>query len=95
MKKLFLKVFIISQLLFLLIFTSGAFANCPGPSPYPPDGPPDPGTGTGGSKDNNKNGAPIDDGTSILLVLGVAYGCFTVYKMRKKKDEEKEEELTV
>jgi len=63
--------------LFFSMFTINAYADEPLDSPPPP-----PGGGHGGG--GNTQGAPIDDGLTILLALGAGYGGFKLYKLRKK-----------
>lgn len=53
------------------------------------DGPPPPPDPTGNNS-GNAVGAPIDDGMFILLALGIGYGVYKIYEMRKaarKKEE--------
>jgi hypothetical protein len=78
------RIFLAVQLILVPLFISIVFADPPGPPP-----PPTPVNGNpvvGGN-----TGAPIGDGGSILLVLGIAFGCYKLYEIRKKKDIEKEE----
>jgi hypothetical protein len=71
MKRITQRVFIF--LLFTLLPTVLTFAD--------PPGPPNPGNpGSGGTP----VGAPIDDGITILLALGIGYTVYKFYELRKK-----------
>jgi hypothetical protein len=83
MKKPFLRIFLIVQSIIVPLFITGIFADPP--VPPPPGGTP---VGAGGVP----VGAPIDDGICILLALGIAYGCYKIYEIWKKKVVAKEEE---
>jgi len=74
---------ILLTLTFLLtgLFMFNALADEPLDAPPPP-----PGGGHGGG--GNTQGAPIDGGLSILLVLGVGYGSSKLLKKRREEDEE-------
>jgi hypothetical protein len=82
MKKLLARLFLVAQLIILLFFNIAVFADPPGPPP-----PPNPVNGN----PVVGQGAPIDDGVVILLFLGIAFGCFKLYEIRKKKITPKEE----
>jgi len=82
MKRSFLRIFMILQLILVPLFIAGVFADPPGPPG--PGGPP----GTNGGV---PVGAPIDNGIVILLALGMAYGCYKIYEIRKKRMVMKEE----
>ena len=49
------------------------------------EGPPPP-AGQGGSSASRPPGLPIDDDIEILLLLGVLYGCYIVYKKYRIKN---------
>lgn len=66
--------------LFIGMFMFDAIADEPLDSPPPP-----PGGGHGGG--GNQQGAPIDGGLGILLILGAGYG---VRKLHKNSKENKE-----
>ena len=66
--------------LFSGMFMFNALADEPNDNPPPP-----PGGGHGGG--GNSQGAPIDGGLSILLILGVGYGAKKRYTERKRKNE--------
>jgi hypothetical protein len=74
MKKILQRLFLVGQLILVPLFISGVFAEGPGP----PSGEP---------VNINANGlpvgAPIDDGMVILLALGIAYGCYKIYVIRR------------
>jgi hypothetical protein len=74
MNKLLLKVFIISQLSLFSLVSIGVFAD--------PPGPPTPGGNPIGNGD--PVGAPIENGVFILILMGIAYGSFKLYRSRKK-----------
>ncbi len=76
MKRYFLKLTTI--LFFLLVPLFSLLADPPLDNLPPPD----PG-GTGGG---TPVGAPIDNGTSVLLVLGASYGLWKLYQLRKQDD---------
>ena len=61
-------------LLFFLFPVISSFADQPLDAPPPPN----PG-GTGGG---TPVGAPIDNGTTILLMIGIGYGGWKLYKVR-------------
>ncbi|MGA2822116.1 MAG: hypothetical protein ABSE72_01165 [Bacteroidales bacterium] len=82
MKRLPLRIFLIAQLIIVPLFITGIFADPPGP-PGPGPSPVGPGPPVG---------APIDDGICILLALGIAYGCYKIYEIWKKKAAAKEKE---
>ena len=67
MKKLLLRIFLLTQFLLVPLFITGVFADPPGP-PGPGGDP----LGNGGIP----VGGPIEDGIGILLALGLAYGCY-------------------
>jgi hypothetical protein len=83
MKKALWRMFLVVQLIIVPLFITGIFADPPGPPG--PGGPP-------GSNGGNPvgEGASIDDGVVILLALGLAYGCFKIYEIWKKKGIGKE-----
>jgi hypothetical protein len=84
MKKSLLRMFLIAQFMLMELFITGVFAN--------PASPPGPGSNpieAGGSP----IGRSIDDGIGILIALGIAYGCYKIYEIwKKKKIRLKEEE---
>jgi len=49
-----------------------------------PPGPPNPGGDPSGGE-NPPVGAPIDEGTGFLMVLGGMYGGWKLYQMKKRK----------
>ena len=65
MKKINKPHLFVLMILYLVAFTGITCADPP-PPPLPPSG----GHGQGG----NRQGAPIDGGLAILLVLGIGYG---------------------
>ncbi len=65
-------------LLFTLIPTLLTFADPPGP----------PGPGGPGTAGGTPVGAPIDDGITILLALGIGYAVYKLYETRKKAHAE-------
>lgn len=67
-------MFLIAQFMLMELFITGAFAD----GTPPPGGTP---VGTGGTPVSTR----IDDGIGILLVLGIAYGCYKIYEILKKK----------
>jgi hypothetical protein len=79
MKKLYLRGFFITQLIFLPLFIMNIFADPP--DPPGPGGPP---IGNGVPVGGN-TGAPIGDGIAILLTLSIAYGTYKIYKIWKKR----------
>jgi len=79
MKKIFRNI----TLICLLLLGSATINNVLAEDPAPP---PPPGA-HGASGDQPGNGAPIDGGLSILLVLGATYGAKKIYTVRKKKEE--------
>jgi hypothetical protein len=76
MDKILRRIFLIAQFVLVPLFIAGVFADPPGPPG--PGG--DPGTGGG-----IPVGAPIDGGIGVLLILGLAYGCYKIYESWKKK----------
>jgi len=80
MKKIFRNI----TLICLLLLGSATINNVLADDPTAP--PPPPGA-HGASGDQPGNGAPIDGGLSVLLVLGAAYGAKKIYTVRKKKEE--------
>lgn len=74
-------MFLIAQFMLMELFITGAFAD----GTPPPGGTP---VGTGGTP----VGARIDDGIGVLLALGIAYGCYKIYEIWKKRGKLKEEE---
>jgi hypothetical protein len=82
MKKSLRRIFLVVQFILLPLLISGVFADPPGPP------------GPGGDPIGNGGvpvGAPIDDGIVVLLVLGIAYGCYKIYEIWKKRVALKEE----
>ena len=67
----------------LLFFTIPLISLADGPPPPPPGG-----TGGGGTP----VGAPIDGGLGILLALGLGYGAFKIYKLKKAQNTPEIEE---
>ncbi len=76
-----MRIFLLVQLIIVPIFISGIFADPPGPPP--PGG--NPGGTPGGVPVGGPLPASIDDGVVILLTLTVAYGCYKIYEVWKKK----------
>jgi len=76
MKKLLQRMFFVAQLILMPFFISGVFADPPGPPS--PGGNPVSGGGT-------PVGAPIDDGMVILITLGIAYGGYKIYVIRRNR----------
>ena len=74
-------MFLIVQFMLIELFISSVFADPPGP----------PGPGGTPTSGGTPVGAPIDDGIGILLALGIAYGCYKIYIIWKKKVALKEE----
>ena len=68
-------------LIFCMAFAQVSLADSPLDSPPPP-----PGGGHGGG--GNTQGAPIDGGLGILLVLGAGYGARKLYKTWKEEVKE-------
>ena len=81
MKKAIWRIFLVVHLMIVPIFISGIFAD--------PPGPPAPGGNPGSTPGGVPVGAPIDDGIFILLALGMAYGCYQIYKFWRKRVAEK------
>lgn len=77
MKKSFLRIIFIIQMVLLPLFLGSVFADPPNP-PGPGGSPVGPGGGL-------PVGGAIDDGLSILLALGVAYGVYRFYEIWKRK----------
>ena len=71
------KVLLALAFIFSGLFIFSAMADGPLDNPPPP-----PGGGHGGG--GNSQGAPIDGGMGILIALGVGYGVWKLYKIRKK-----------
>jgi len=69
----------------LLFFILPMISLADGPPPPPPGGG---GPGGGGTP----VGAPIDGGLGILLALGLGYGAFKIYKVKKVEDPAEIEE---
>ncbi len=76
MKKSLLRMFLIAQFMLMKLFITGVFANHL--DPRRPGGNP---IDAGGTPVSTR----IDDGIGILLVLGIAYGCYKIYEILKKK----------
>jgi hypothetical protein len=72
MKRITQRVFVF--LLFTFIPTVLTFADPPNP----------PGPGGPGTAGGTPVGAPIDDGITILLALGIGYAVYKLYELRKK-----------
>ena len=83
MKKLLWRIFLISQFIFLPLFISVV--------PADPPGPPSPG-GDPISNGGTPVGAPIDNSVFVLFVLGIAYGFYKIYVIRKNKGTQEEKE---
>jgi hypothetical protein len=81
MKKFLLRIFLAAQLLIIPVLIPAVFADPPGPPG--PGG--DPGTGGG-----IPVGAPIDSAVIVLIAMGIFYGCYKIYRIRKEKTELKE-----
>ncbi len=77
------KILLTLAFLFSATFMFHSFADGPLDNPPPP-----PGGGHGGG--GNTQGAPIDGGTGILLVLGACYGGLSLYKIRKSQQDNQE-----
>jgi hypothetical protein len=75
MKKLIIKLTVISWLMFLPMLTNQIFAQ-----PLPPF--------NHGSTTNEVPGAPIDGGLSILILIAAAYGGGKIHLLRKKQKKE-------
>ena len=75
------KIILTLAFLFTGMFVFNALADQPLDNPPPP-----PGGGHGGG--GNQQGAPIDGGLGILLMLGAGYGAKKLYKARQEKKEE-------
>jgi hypothetical protein len=54
--------------------------------------PPPPGGGGGPGGGGTPVGAPIDGGLGILLALGLGYGAFKIYKLKKAQNTPEIEE---
>ena len=76
MKKLIIKLTIISWLMFLPMLTNQLFAQ-----PLPPF--------VHGSTTNQVPGAPLDGGLSVLLLMAAAYGGKKLQLFKKGKKEDK------
>jgi hypothetical protein len=76
MKTAFRKILLVVQCMFMPVLIAGVFADPPGPPG--PGGPP----GSGGGI---PVGGPVGDGISVLIVLGIAYACYKIYSVRRKK----------
>jgi len=81
MEKLFLKLLFIANLILLPFFSSINQADPPGP-PGPGNNP----SGSGGHSvgTNDPTGAPIGDGSCMLMTFATAYGLYKLYKHKKK-----------
>jgi hypothetical protein len=90
MKAFGLKILLIAQLLLFPLYLTSVLADPPGP-PSPGANP----AGHGGHPVGYNTGAPIEDGIGVLLLLGLSYGTFKVYKSWKKKQELKGDDRTV
>ena len=77
MKKLIRSLFIVA-LMIIPAITTYVLADPPGP-PAPGGSPVGQGTPVG---------APIDNGILFLLLLGVVYGAYKIYELRKTKSLE-------
>jgi len=82
MKKFIRRIYLVAQLILMPLFIAGVFAD--------PPGPPDPG-GPPGSNGGVPVGAPIDNGVVVLVALGLAYGCYKIYIIRRNKGSLKED----
>jgi hypothetical protein len=80
MKKVIRSLFVIALILIPAI-TNYVLAD--------PPGPPGPG-GSPTSQGGVPVGAPIDNGIFILLILGVIYGAYKIYELRKAKSLEEQ-----
>lgn len=83
MNKVLQRVVLIVQLILLPLLITGVFADPPGPP------------GPGGDPSGNGGvpvGAPIDNGILVLLVLGIAYGCYKIFEFWKRKTALKDED---
>ena len=72
MKRITQKVLVL--LLFTILPALLTFADPPGP----------PGPGGPGTAGGTPVGAPINDGLTILLALGIGYAVYKFYELRKK-----------
>ncbi len=80
MKRRLQRILLTAQLILLPLFIAIVTADPPGPPP--PGG--NPGNKGGYRVGDNPAGAPVEDGVSILLSLGITYGCYKIYENRKK-----------
>jgi len=80
MKKLIIKSIFVVSIIVLSMLTSQLYAQ-----PVPP---PNGGTNGGHGLTGNQQGAPLDGGLSLLLILGAAYGSKKIKSLRNehKKD---------
>ncbi|MCX6247230.1 MAG: hypothetical protein NTW10_05820 [Bacteroidetes bacterium] len=81
MKNFILRILLVAQFLIIPIFLATVFADEPGPPG--PGGDPGPG--------GTPVGAPIDSAVIVLIAMGIFYGCYKIYRIRKEKTELKEE----
>jgi hypothetical protein len=81
MKKSIQRIYFLAQLILMPFFIEGVFADPPGPPG--PGGPP-------GDNGGVPVGAPIDNGIVVLIALGIAYGCYKIYIIRRNKAMQKE-----
>lgn len=89
MKRRVIKILLFTQIILFSFFTTFAIADPPGPPP--PGGDP---AGHGGHPvGDNTLGGPIGDGGGVLLCLVVAYGCFKIFEVWKKRNYSKEEKI--
>ena len=76
--KIIRKLLLTMAFLFTGLFMANTIADPPLDNPPPP-----PGGGHGGG--GNSQGAPIDGGLGILLVIGAGYGSFKLYRIKKSE----------
>ncbi len=76
MKKLLQRIFLVAQLILVPFIISDVLADPP--SPPSPGGNPVSGGGT-------PVGAPIGDGMVVLIALGIAYGTYKIYVIRRNE----------
>jgi hypothetical protein len=74
MKKIIIKITILACIMFLPIISSQLTAQ-----PLPPF--------NHGQNGNQAEGAPLDGGISLLILLGAAYGGKKIHLLRKKADK--------
>ena len=83
MKKTLRNVLCVCSIMLASSMLNVASAQINDPSP-PPSGGPNGGHDMGG---NQGQGAPLDEGPGVSMVLAALYGGFVLYKMNKKKND--------